>query len=35
VNLPDTRRATLDRLYAGVDSAVDLLLDYLRLDLAA
>jgi hypothetical protein len=35
VHLPDDRRATLDRLYAGVDNAVDLLIDYLGLDLAA
>jgi len=35
VNLPDDRRATLDHLYAAVDDAVDLLLDYLGLDLAA
>jgi hypothetical protein len=33
--LSDTRRSTLDHLYAAVDSAVDLLLDYLGLDLAA
>ena len=31
VNLPDARRATLDHLYAGVDTAVDRLLDYLGL----
>ncbi len=31
VNLPDGRRATLDHLYAGVDTAVDRLLDYLGL----
>jgi len=29
--LPDARRATLDHLYAGVDTAVDRLLDYLGL----
>ena len=33
--LSDTRRSALDHLYAAVDSAVDLLLDYLGLDLAA
>jgi hypothetical protein len=35
VKLPDARRAALDHLYAEVDSAVDRLLDYLGLDLAA